>query len=121
MSRALGDLQYKNPINTLDVNSSSRGRRANAAAPNLRGNFLSNEPYVRTIMLDPQSRYAILCVSDGITDQTDERTLMEYVMKQLHRGRRATDIAREISVLPASNLESDNCTSVVAFFDGINA
>jgi serine/threonine protein phosphatase PrpC len=121
MSRALGDLQYKNPVNTLDIEGTVKSRRANVAAPEARGNFLSNKPHVRTIQLRRDARYVVLCSSDGVSDSTDETLLMEHVLKEFHRGRRATDIAKQVTTLTADKPQSDNCTCVVAFFDGINS
>jgi hypothetical protein len=46
---------------------------------------------------------------------------MEHVLKEFHRGRRASDIAKQVTTLTADKPQSDNCTCVVAFFDGINS
>ncbi|KAL1966610.1 hypothetical protein VTN77DRAFT_4021 [Rasamsonia byssochlamydoides] len=121
MSRALGDLQYKNPVNTLDINGSAKSRRANAAAPEDRGNFLSNKPHLRTVQLKKDSRYVLLCCTDGVSDITDDKLLMDHVMKEFMRGQRATDIAKQVTSLTAGRPESDNSTCVLAFLDGINS
>lgn len=121
MSRALGDLQYKNPVNTLDIDGTTKSRRASAAAPEARGNFLTNEPHLRRIQLDRDSRYVLLCCTDGVSDITDEKMLMEYVMKEFMRGQRATDIAKQVVSLTAGRPGSDNSTCVLGFFDGINS
>jgi serine/threonine protein phosphatase PrpC len=122
MSRALGDLQYKNPVNTLDVDGTAKSRRASASstAPEARGNFLSNQPHLRSIQLHRDRRYMLLCCSDGVSDLTDEKRLMEHAMKEFMAGKRATDIAKQITTLTTGRPESDNSTCVIAFFDGIN-
>jgi serine/threonine protein phosphatase PrpC len=124
MSRALGDLQYKNPINNLDIGGTKKSRRAiasgsSAPQPRNRGNFLSNEAHVKTIQLDQDSRYVLLCCTDGVTDVTDERLLIEEVARDFTRGRRATDIAKRVTKATAEQPQSDNCTCVIAFFDGM--
>ncbi|KAL1985652.1 hypothetical protein VTN96DRAFT_7519 [Rasamsonia emersonii] len=121
MSRALGDLQYKNPVNTLDIDGSTKSKRASAAAPEARGNFLTNEPHLRRVQLDRDSRYVLLCCTDGVSDITDEKMLMEHVMKEFMRGQRATDIAKQVVSLTAGRPGSDNSTCVLGFFDGINS
>ncbi|OKL64602.1 hypothetical protein UA08_00117 [Talaromyces atroroseus] len=123
MSRALGDLQYKNPINNLDVAGTKKSRRAIASGsraqhPRNRGNFISNEADVQTVQLDQDSRYMLLCCTDGVTDVTDETMLVEEVAKDFMRGRRATDIAKRVTKATAEQPQSDNCTCVIAFFDG---
>lgn len=119
MSRALGDLQYKNPINTMDISGTPKSKRANAALPGERGNFLSNKPHVRTVELDSDSRYALLCSTDGVSDMTDERMLMEEVMGDFIKGQKAAEIANAITNVNARLPRSDNCTCIVAFIDGI--
>jgi serine/threonine protein phosphatase PrpC len=121
MSRALGDLQYKNPINTFDISGMPKSKRANAALPAERGNLLSNEPHVRRFQLDLNSRYVLLCSTDGVSDITDERMLMEEVVGDFVKGQRAADIAKGVTNAAARLPHSDNCTCVVVFFDGIQS
>lgn len=122
MSRALGDLQYKNPINNLNISGGTKkAKRANASGSKIRGNILSNEAYVRTIKLDENSRYALLCCTDGVTDVTDEKQLMTEVVSDFVAGRRATDIARMVTTATGEQPHSDNCTCVIAFLDGVKA
>ncbi|KAL2013159.1 hypothetical protein VTN00DRAFT_684 [Thermoascus crustaceus] len=123
MSRALGDLQYKNPINTIDgeVNQSSKARRAVAASPEARGDFLSHEPHLSRVTLTSDKRYALVAMTDGVCDSTDDGTLVGHVMKKSMRGERAADIAQEIASLSASSTGSDNATCLVVFMDGVSS
>lgn len=121
MSRALGDLQYKNPINTIDDGSLTKARKAVAASPEARGDFLSHEPHLSRVTLTSDSRYALVCLTDGVCDSTDDGTLIGHVMKKSMRGERAADIAQEISSLSASTTSSDNATCIVVFLDGVNS
>lgn len=119
MSRALGDLQYKNPINTMDISGTPKSKRAVAALPGERGNFLSNEPHIRTVELDRNSRYVLVCSTDGVSDSTDEKTLMDEVVGGFDQGRPAADIAKMVTNATARFPKSDNCTCIVALIDGI--
>ncbi|KAJ5327523.1 Protein phosphatase 2C [Penicillium brevicompactum] len=109
MSRAVGDLQYKNPVNTLaeqSVQSESRG------------NFLSNDPYTSRRTLHTDRRYLLLVVSDGVTDRVDDANLVKHVMKLSMRGKPASEIAQEIATNSASRPQSDNASCIVAMIDG---
>lgn len=122
MSRALGDLQYKNPINNLNLKGGTKkAKRANASDSKIRGNILSNEAYVRTIKLDEKCRYTLICSTDGVTDITDEEALIKEVVSNFVAGRKATDIARMVTTATGELPHSDNCTCVIAFLDGVEA
>lgn len=122
MSRAIGDLQYKNPINTHENEEerTPKARRASAvsSAPQTRGNFLSNEPHLVRLKLQPERRYVLLIMSDGITDTSDDTSLMQLVMKMSMRGIRAGDIAQHIANSAAKVPRSDNSSCVVVLLDG---
>lgn len=123
MSRALGDLQYKNPINNLNIAGTKKSRRAAASGSSVqnRGNFLSNKAHVKTVQLDQTSRYALLCCTDGVTDVLDEKKLVEEVVREFTIGHRAINIAKRITKATGDQPQSDNCTCVIAFFDGIKS
>jgi serine/threonine protein phosphatase PrpC len=119
MSRALGDLQYKNPVNAVeDENLTTRARRASSSSALVRGDFLSNDPYTSRRMLQSNRRYLLVIVSDGVSDRTDDTALIQHVMKLSMRGLRANDIAQEVASSTASRPKSDNATCVVAMLDG---
>lgn len=117
MSRALGDLQYKNPVNTSTANSVP-GASASSAKSEARGNFLSNDPYTSRRTLHTDRRYLIVVVSDGVTDRVDDDNLVKHVMKLSMRGKRASEIAQEIAANSASRPHSDNASCIVAMLDG---
>ncbi|KAJ5095723.1 hypothetical protein NUU61_005079 [Penicillium alfredii] len=121
MSRALGDLQYKNPVNTVDnENTTPRTRRASSSSTpsEARGDFLSNEPFTTRRTLDTKQRYLLVIVSDGVSDHTDDATLVQHMMKLSMRGMRASDIAQEVATSSASQPRSDNASCIVALLDG---
>ncbi|GAQ07160.1 protein phosphatase 2C homolog 3 [Aspergillus lentulus] len=109
MSRALGDLQYKNPINNAgDEYSSSKTRRASAS---------TSAPETR------DRRYLVVVTSDGVSDNIDDATLIHHVMRLSMRGMRAGDIAQEIATTAAAQTAkggSDNASCIVALLDGQN-
>lgn len=132
MSRALGDLQYKNPINKADDGSnpssspsnrssvSSRSRRASSAssAPSTRGNFLSNEPYMKKYRLSPERRYMLVIESDGISDYMNDKTLIQYVTKLSSRGKSAGKVAQNVATSTTDRRGSDNGSCIVVLLDG---
>ncbi|RHZ71396.1 hypothetical protein CDV55_108095 [Aspergillus turcosus] len=109
MSRALGDLQYKNPINNaVDEYASSKTRRASSS---------SSSPETR------DRRYLVVVTSDGVSDNIDDATLIHHVMKLSMRGMRAGDIAQEIAATAAAQTAKgggDNASCIVALLDGQN-
>ncbi|KAJ5789690.1 uncharacterized protein N7518_006701 [Penicillium psychrosexuale] len=119
MSRALGDLQYKNPVNNTFTDNSVLSPAASASSrTESRGNFLSNDPYISRRTLNPDRRYLLLVVSDGVTDRLDDTSLVQHVMKLSMRGKRANEIAQEIATNSANKPHSDNATCIVAMLDG---
>lgn len=119
MSRALGDLQYKNPVNTVEDDSSiPRTRRASSSSASARGDFLSNEPYTSLRKLQSTHRYLLVIVSDGVSDRTDDPALIQHVMKLSMQGIRADDIAQEVTSSIASRPKSDNASCVIVMLDG---
>ncbi|KAJ5550895.1 hypothetical protein N7535_001167 [Penicillium sp. DV-2018c] len=119
MSRALGDLQYKNPVNTytddpiLDPAKSATSRTSES-----RGDFISNDPYTSRRTLKPDRRYVLVVASDGVTDRVDDTNLMQHVMKLSMRGKPASEIAQVIATDTASRPHGDNASCIVAMLDG---
>ena len=119
MSRALGDLQYKNPLNTIrDDSAMSSDRRAFSSSKAVRGDFLSNEPYTSRRTLHHERRYVLVAISDGVSDRTDDAALMQHVMKLAIRGMRASEIAQNIVKTSGRHARSDNASCIVAMLDG---
>lgn len=116
MSRALGDLQYKNPVNTFTDNSVLDP--AATSRSESRGNFLSNDPYTSRRTLHTDRRYLLVVASDGVTDRVDDTNLVQHVMKLSMRGKPASEIAQEIATTSASTPHSDNASCIIALLDG---
>lgn len=99
---------------------SNKTRRASSgsSAPETRGNFLSNEPYMTRFSLSRNKRYLLAIVSDGISDYIDDKTLMQYVAKMASRGARAGKIAQDVASSITNRRGSDNGSCIVVMVDG---
>jgi serine/threonine protein phosphatase PrpC len=118
MSRASGDLQYKNPVNTYTGNPVLDPAVSPASQIESRGDFMSNDPYTSRRTLRTDRRYLLVVASDGVTDRVDDTNLMQHVMKLSMRGKSASEIAQEIATNSASRPGSDNASCIVAMLDG---
>ncbi|KAJ5703401.1 hypothetical protein N7493_011790 [Penicillium malachiteum] len=122
MSRALGDLQYKNPVNEVkDSSCMPRVRRLSSSSNAVRGDFLSNDPYTSRRTLQPDRRYLLVVMSDGVSDRTDDVALVQHVIKLAMRGMRASEIAKEVTTNSTRSVKSDNASCIVAMLDGQRA
>lgn len=116
MSRALGDLQYKNPVKEEhDPNSRPGARRGSSSSSE---SFLSNDPFTSRRTLQADRRYLLVIVSDGVSDSTEDAVLIQHVMELAMRGRRASEIAQEVATNNTLHIKSDNASCVVAMLDG---
>lgn len=121
MSRAIGDLQYKNPINKADdEGASEKTRRASSGSSDAasRGDFLSNVPDINRQSLQADRRYLVVVTSDGVSDTIDDTTLIRKVLDLSMRGLRAGDIAQDVANTSARRIGSDNGSCIVAMLDG---
>ncbi|KAJ6131532.1 Protein phosphatase 2C [Penicillium sp. IBT 18751x] len=119
MSRALGDLQYKKPVNTTQKEGWIPGaQRASSSSKHVHGDVLSNDPYTSRRTLRTGLRYLLVIVSDGVSDRTDDAGLIQHVMKLSMRGMRASEIAQAVASDAASHPRSDNASCIVIMIDG---
>ncbi|KAJ5628900.1 hypothetical protein N7490_011128, partial [Penicillium lividum] len=116
MSRALGDLQYKNPVNEGQDQRYWSGARASSSSNP--GNFLSNDPFTSRRTLSADRRYLLMMVSDGVSDTTGDAALVQHVMEVAMRGRRASEIAQEVATNNTRHSQSDNASCILAMIDG---
>ncbi|KAJ5179047.1 hypothetical protein N7492_002257 [Penicillium capsulatum] len=107
MSRALGDLQYKQPVN-----------ESNSARARPTGDFVSNDPFISRRTLRRDRRYLLVIASDGVTDRIDDTALVQHVMKQAMRGHGAREMAQSLASSSASHAHSDNASCIVVLLDG---
>lgn len=122
MSRALGDLQYKNPVKEEQDRSSWPGARRDSSSSSSSSvaseDFLSNDPFITRRTLQADRRYLLVIVSDGVSDSTEDAALIQHVMKLAMRGKRASEIAQEVATNATRHNKSDNASCIVAMLDG---
>lgn len=119
MSRALGDLQYKTPVNNAEGDDlMTRDRRVSVPSKSTNGDFVSNDPYTSRRTLQSDRRYLLVVMSDGVSNHTDDGALIQHVMKLAMRGMRAGEIAQDIATNSANHPHSDNASCIIALLDG---
>lgn len=122
MSRALGDLRYKNPLN----NMTQRGKRdshegENPGVESNRGDFISSEPALNRMDLRDNRRYVLALLSDGVTNVLDDTTIIHRIAELKQSGFDATRAAQNITEGTTALPGSDNATCVTVFIEGSKA
>ncbi|KAL1954173.1 hypothetical protein VTO42DRAFT_1529 [Malbranchea cinnamomea] len=118
MSRTLGDLEYKDPINKSNDESIFRmRRRTTLAPPEERGDIVSRKPHFTRVPLQSGHRYVLALTSDGVTDVADDYTIMQQIVQGYTDGLHAKEISHKVASLSADGKRSDNATLVTAFFE----
>lgn len=98
MSRALGDYDFKLPLNKA------------------RGDFISSQPYVpEPIRLSRDCKFIVLA-SDGLWNQMEERTVINAVYDLWKEGISPTEIANTLTSKFAGPDGCDNVTVIIVFF-----
>ncbi|KAJ5244527.1 hypothetical protein N7489_004623 [Penicillium chrysogenum] len=120
MSRTLGDLQYKTPLNNRGSHYLSRSQeRASGKKDKNNADFLSSNPAISEVRLDMTNHYALLLTTDGVTDILDDTAIVDRAAKLFWESLRpATEVADEITRESTIQPQSDNATCVTAFFKG---
>ncbi|PYH76889.1 hypothetical protein BO82DRAFT_387004 [Aspergillus uvarum CBS 121591] len=118
MSRALGDLRYKNPLNNMTQRAksgsgSSEGETPGANdSPPQRGDFISSEPALNRVDLRDDRRYVLALLSDGVTNVLDDATILHRIAELRQSGFDATRAAQNITEGTTALPGSDNATCV---------
>lgn len=120
MSRTLGDLQYKTPLNNRDsAYLSISQERAADKNYKKKEDFLSSDPAISQVRLDPTRRYTLLLTSDGVTDTLDDSAIAGRAATLFWESAKgAKGVADEITKESTMQPRSDNATCVAAFFKG---
>ncbi|KAJ5888398.1 hypothetical protein N7495_008439 [Penicillium taxi] len=111
MSRALGDLQYKN----FNIVSTSEDGPTTSSTW---GNFISNEPYTSRRTLKKDRRYILVIASDGVTDRFEETDIIHHVIELTQQGKRASDVAECLVNRCGNHIRSDNASCIIMMIDG---
>ncbi|XP_049849468.1 protein spalten-like [Schistocerca gregaria] len=92
VSRALGDSEYK--------------------IPKINVNYVSNEPFIRSLQLDPSHRFLILA-SDGLWSKVSPQQAVDFVQERLLAEMPLSEISREIAQHAIERGSQDNVSVIV--------
>ncbi|RMJ28809.1 phosphatase [Aspergillus sp. HF37] len=117
ITRALGDLQLKRPLNEAHVDEDLQLLVGQSAYRDPDGDFVSRVPFTVARELRSLDKQILILASDGVTDALDDNDdgLMKLVGAMEEQGHSATDISRAITELVGQRKNSDNCTCIVVF------
>ncbi|RAH80041.1 hypothetical protein BO86DRAFT_449371 [Aspergillus japonicus CBS 114.51] len=124
MSRALGDLRYKNPLNNMTQRAKSGSGTSEGETPGAndspaqRGDFISSEPALNRVNLRDDRRYVLALLSDGVTNVLDDATILHRIAELRQSGFDATRAAQNITEGTTALPGSDNATCVTVFLEG---
>ncbi|GFF38336.1 hypothetical protein IFM51744_03765 [Aspergillus udagawae] len=118
MSRALGDLQYKAPLINAEEPFSLEQEIAGFNPDKEQGNLLSNRPDISRIELKEDRKYIIILTTDGVTDEMEDRRILDRVVAHWNYGTQAEGVAGKITTEATGGPMSDNATCVCAFIYG---
>ncbi|KAF7596727.1 hypothetical protein BBP40_000155 [Aspergillus hancockii] len=118
MSRALGDLQYKEPLvnaGTGPVNESME--RAGFTSSHEQKSPLSSEPYLSRVNLKDGSQHVILLTTDGVTNALKDNIIVHGILTCYRSGLNATESSKYLIDEAVDVSGSDNATCIAIFID----
>ncbi|KAH8427762.1 PP2C family serine/threonine-protein phosphatase [Aspergillus melleus] len=116
MTRALGDLQLKRPLNETAVEKGLEMIAGQSDCRNTEDDFMSRLPFTLTRRLSRSSSKQILILaSDGVTDALEDEKLVTLIGTMEKQGHSAKDISGATIELVGREKHSDNCTCIVVF------
>ncbi|KAE8415588.1 phosphatase 2C-like domain-containing protein [Aspergillus pseudocaelatus] len=119
MSRALGDLQYKDPLINSGTGPLTEAQiRADVTASTDQQNLLSNEPYLTRVDLNDGGQHVLILTSDGVTNGLEDEILVHGLLTCYRSGLNATESAKYIVDEAADVPGSDNATCIAVFIGG---
>jgi len=117
MSRALGDLQYKTPGNQVGPGEDPYLDRALNPDRKVTGDFISNEPYLKSVSLTPKGQSVLILATDGVGEAKDAERLISIVEAKRKDGFTSKSIAQDIVEKSTASAHSDNCTCIVVVLE----
>ncbi|OGM40288.1 protein phosphatase 2C family protein [Aspergillus bombycis] len=119
MSRALGDLQYKEPlINSGTGPLNEPQRRADITFSTEQQSLLSSEPYLTRVNLNDGGQHVLILTSDGVTNGLEDEIIVHGLLTCYRSGLNATESAKYIVDEAADVPGSDNATCIAVFIGG---
>ncbi|KAE8375844.1 phosphatase 2C-like domain-containing protein [Aspergillus bertholletiae] len=121
MSRALGDLQYKDPlINTGRGPLTEAQIRAGITPSTEQRDLLSNEPYLTRVDLNNGSQHVLALTTDGVNHGLEDDLILHGLLTCYRSGLKAAESARYIVDEVADVPRSDNATCIAVFIGGMS-
>ncbi|KAI9372314.1 phosphatase 2C-like domain-containing protein [Aspergillus egyptiacus] len=122
MSRALGDLEYKNPLNNASSSPITNGQKLATGDPSAeRDDFLSIKMSFKRVQLEKDKQYVVALTSDGVTNALEDKVIMHSVTHFFNTGMSAEQVARSLVEEATSRPGSDNATCIAVFLSGVEA
>jgi len=123
MSRALGDLEYKKPLNNMDSGPITEEQKfaidgQEDRPPEERGSFPSTEMSFKRTELAKEKQYLLCLTTDGVTNYMEDKIVMHSVSQLFESGLKADEVARSLVDDAAARPGSDNATCIVALLGG---
>ncbi|KAK9543930.1 hypothetical protein V6Z77_010056 [Aspergillus fumigatus] len=119
MSRALGDLQYKNPLNNDTMGPSTAGQEIAAMTPSIeQGSFVSSEPSIIRVDLRQDRRYILALTTDGVTNVLKDSVIINEIKTRHEGGLGVQQVADELVRGVTQGERRDNATCIAVFLDG---
>ncbi|KAE8154761.1 phosphatase 2C-like domain-containing protein [Aspergillus avenaceus] len=116
MSRALGDLQYKDPlVSTLTGSAPDEQDKSDGAFDENHKSLVSSEPYLNRVDLADGYRRVLILTTDGVTNTMKDDPVVKGVLASFQAGMSATDCAKVVVQEAAKTPGSDNSTCIVVF------
>ncbi|KAL4804073.1 phosphatase 2C-like domain-containing protein [Aspergillus unguis] len=122
MSRALGDLQYKNPLNKTAASKQTDAQQVATQDPEAENDdFVTVEMSFKRIELSHARQYILALTSDGVTNVASDQQIMQTIGRDLNSGLSAGQVAQKMVDQTTVNPGSDNSTCIVVFVNGVKA
>lgn len=118
MSRAMGDLQFKEPLNE-DAPTEIANQTDDSGNPKqAKGDFISSTPHFVRYKPDPSTPSALILGSDGVFNHLDDKAVCDIIAEGMKSKFKAQGSSFEIVQRCAAHPGSDNSTCVVVFLGG---
>ncbi|KAL2832558.1 phosphatase 2C-like domain-containing protein [Aspergillus cavernicola] len=122
LSRAIGDLKYKRPLNNITTDPVTDAQRNTTEKPTEdRDDFVSIKMSFRQVELQKDKQYILALTTDGVTNIIDDKTLMHNVMHLFNLGKNAEEVSQSLVDDATTRPGSDNATCIAVFLNGISA
>lgn len=119
MSRALGDLQYKDPLNNTAPSPLSLGQRKASFKPNEeQGDLVSAEPFLSRVRFLENRLYILALTTDGVTNAMADGTIIDKIAGYYRSGTNAEEISKRIVDEASRVPASDNATCITVILEG---